>query len=162
MAQSYAQKYAEQERICVENKAIVEFFLKTFRQKHPELELGTRFYTDVTVLHGPSTAQAKYLDQVRPELGKRWKDNEIAIYNVKWAGASFVTEYKKIFLDDGKIYINPKDVPVGSFMICEDREYPVPVDIANAVRKLCHAQEYRSAIYCAHKAEMERGMSFVR
>lgn len=158
MEKTYSEKYAEQDRICIENKAIIEFFLKNFREKHPELELGTRFYTDVTVLSGPSTAQHEYIAQEHKDLDQRWKNGEVAIHNVKWAGVSFVTEYKKTYLDDGKVYVYPKEIPVDAFMICEGKEYPVPVDIANAISRLYKAQEYRSAIYAAQMAKMVHAM----
>ena len=60
MGKTYSENYAEQDRICTENKAIVEFFLRSFRENHPELELGTRFYTDVTVIVGPNAQEATF------------------------------------------------------------------------------------------------------
>lgn len=159
MEQTYSKRYAEQEKICTENKAIIEFFLKSFREKHPELELGTRFYTDVTVLSGPSVQQGyKYLIEKRPEWYERYKQDDLHVYNIKWAGATFVIENRKTFFDDGKIYINPFDMPVAATMICENREYAVPVEIASAVSKLYSAQEYRSAIYAAQMAKMVHAM----
>ena len=156
MEKTYSEKYAEQDRICTENKAIVEFFLRNFREKHPELELGTRFYTDVTVLSGPNAQEGyRYLTEKRPEWYERYKKNDLHVYNIKWAGATFVIERKKIFFDDGKIYFSPLDVPVSATMICEGQEYAVPVEIASAVMKLYSAQEYRSAIYGAHQAQLE-------
>jgi len=155
MEKTYSEKYAEQDRICTENKAIVEFFLRNFREQHPELELGTRFYTDVTVLSGPNAQEGyRYLTEKRPDLYERYKKDDLYVYNIKWAGATFVIERKKIFFDDGKCYVNPLDMPVSATMICEGREYAVPVEIASAVVKLYSAQEYRGAIYSAHRAQM--------
>ena len=161
MEKTYAEKYAEQDRICNENKAIVEFYLRSFREKHPELELGTCFYTDVTVLYGPNAvAGYKYLTERRPEWYERYKKDDLFVYNIKWAGATFVIERKKSYFADGKVYLSPFDLPLAATMICENREYAVPVEIASAIIKLYNAQEYRSAIYGAHQAQLERMARF--
>ncbi|MBO7053737.1 MAG: hypothetical protein J6W27_04880, partial [Alphaproteobacteria bacterium] len=73
-----------------------------------------------------------------------------------------VTEYKKIPLDNGMVLIKPFEIPFRTYMICKNREYDIPLYVSVAVGKLFKAQAYRSAIYSAHMAEIDKAMSFTR
>ena len=141
------QNYAEQDKICQEQIKIIEPFLKKFSEEH---DAGTRFYNDITVLCGPMPffgTEWFYATQEGMDINERFRKNQASIYVIKWAGASIVIEY---YFTEG-IY-----APKNAFMVWKDQKYPVPMDVALAVQKLYQAQEYRSAIYGAHREEMDK------
>jgi len=149
---SCTQRYAETDANCNKQIAIIEPFLKRFSQEH---DCGTCFYTDITALSGTSASGYKYFKEKHPDLFNRWQKGEVSVYNIKWAGATFVTDYKQTKFYNGQLFINPIKIPIHSFMIHENKEYPVSTYLAEAVKELHAAQEYRGAIYGAHRAEIE-------
>jgi len=145
---SYEQKYTEQTKICDENIAIIQPFLKEFGQKH---DAGTGFYEDVTVLAGPGDAEYNHFRDERKDVFDRWQKGETSIYNIRWSGLTFIIEYKfdrnVIYENKGQKIMRPIYVPSKSMMVYKHQEQPVSLKIALAVQNLFSAQEYRSALY---------------
>ena len=150
-------RYNEMDKKCEQLVASVEPFLKEFSKAH---DCGTCFYDDITVLAGPSASEYNYFQNNRPELLKDWQRGLVSIYNIKWAGVAFVIEYKNFFIDEqGRLLPRPIRKPVNAFMVYNHNEYHVPFTLANEVKDLYAAQEYRNAIYGAHRTEIERAMA---
>ena len=150
------QNYAEQDKICQEQIKIIEPFLKKFSEEH---DAGTRFYNDITVLCGPMPFFGTdwfYATQEGRDINERFHKNQASIYVIKWAGASIVIEYYFTNFYQGKMYPAGTYAPQNAFMVWKNQKYPVPMDVALAVQKLYQAQEYRSAIYSAHREEMDK------
>lgn len=151
------QRYMEQDKICKEQIAIIEPFLKKFSEEH---DAGTRFYSDITVLCGPmpffGTGWFYNTDEGK-EVNKRFRQNKASIYVIKWAGAAFVIDYEMTGKYVNHIHVGDYISAIkNTFMVYEGKKYPVPLNIAVAVKKLYDAQEYRSAIYGAHRNEINR------
>lgn len=137
------QEYKNQDKICRDKVAIIQPFLKSFAENHNE---GTGFYSDVTILCGPGQVNYDYLMNGLPELYKSWQNGKVSIFNVKWAGLTFVLEY------DNKVQLGWHPRPIGAFMVYEGRKLEAPFDVAVAVKDLYSAQEYRSALYSNMRA----------
>ena len=145
---TYKEKYDEQTKICDAKIAIIQPFLKQFAVTHNE---GTGFYEDVTVLCGPGGMEYNYIRDNRKDLFERWQKGEVSIYNIKWAGLTFVIDYKfshtGIFEYHGQKFAKPVYTPINATAIYKHNEQPVNLDLAIAVKDLYNAQEYRSALY---------------
>ena len=123
---------------CELDKALIKPFLEKFSREH---DCGTAFYEDLTVLYGPGASTYSYFQNKRKDVFNRWQKDEVSIYNIKWAAAAFVIEYKKLNMVDGQLYLQPVRVPHAAFMVHNQREYPVSLEIANAVKDLRLNQE---------------------
>ena len=145
------EKYMEQDKICNEKVAIIQPFLKKISEENDE---GTAFYNDVTVLSGPGVSQYNHIYTNRRDLFDRWKKGEISMYNIKWAGVTFVIEYRAAKPALAFHRWNPSN----AFMVYKHNTQPVSLDIAKAVKDLYDAQEYRSVIYGAHREEIESAL----
>ena len=145
------ERYMEQDKICNENVAIVQPFLKKISEENDE---GTAFYNDVTVLSGPGTLEYNHIYANRRDLYERWKKGEISMFNIKWAGLTFVLEYAEP--KPATFFV--KRTPVSASMVYKHNTQPVSLVIAKAVKDLYDAQEYRSVIYGAHREEIEMGL----
>lgn len=161
---TYKQKMAEAQTRIDKNMAIVEPFLRNFRaeynQKHGEGYIGTCFCEDVTILSGPAQINYEYFQNKRRNLYEDWRKGGAFLYNVKYAGATFAIETKKVHAITAgasvQLFPTPMTVPERAFMVYENREYPVSLDIAKAVKSLYDAQEYMSIVHGAHLASMKR------
>lgn len=144
-------RYQEQDAICKEQIAIIEPFLKKFSEEH---DCGTKFYSDITVLDGLSLYGPQWfsITEEGKNIYERYEKNKLSLYTIKWAGASFVIDYKVITNPGGRF----ARIPTETFMVHKNMKYPVPLDLALAVQKLYKAQEYRSVIYGAHRDEIDR------
>ena len=147
------QEYLEQDRLVQENTMVVQPWLENFaneyNSRHP-YEIGTMFYSDVTILSGPhgnfycDTDAGKKLNELH-KIGK------VSIFYVKFAGGAFIIEYKfdgtRIYRYKDSLIKMPHKIPVNAYFLYNGRQYPVSMDVALAVERLYSAQEYRSILY---------------
>ena len=144
------QEYDEQDQLVQKNTAIVQPWLKDFAKDKPEI--GTSFYTDVTILSGPHSNYF-WNDPHGKELRERHHTKgDISIYYVKGAGASFIIEYKfdgnAIYkTKTGVLFRGPHYTPINSYFLYKGQQYPVPMEIATAAGDLYKAQEYRGVLW---------------
>lgn len=150
---SFEQLIAEQTKICNECTAVIEPVLKNLAEKNDE---GTLFYSDITSLSGPGTAEYSYVQQKEPRLYQDWIDGKVSLFNIRNAGVCFVIEYQlNKGIHDGVIYLTPRRVPEKAFMLYKHQKMPVPLNIAMAAKKLYIAQECRANLRAAHQNLME-------
>ena len=133
------QEYFEQDRLVEKYTAIVQPWLTDFAKNRPEI--GTAFYSDVTILTGPHDDY--FWNNIKGQkLNELYQSGKISIYYVKYAGASFIIEYN---------FGNMRN----AYFMYKGATFYVPMDIAIAVKKLYEAQEYRSAIYGVLKMQSD-------
>ena len=152
------QEYLEQDRLVRENTLVVQSWLENFAKARPE-EIGTAFYSDVTILSGPHGNYFWNTDAGK-ELNKRYQSGEIEIYCVKWADASFIIEYKF----DGDRFYRYRDMlftarhktAVDAYFLYNGRRFSVPMDVVTAAKNLYSAQEYRSVLFANLRDKAER------
>ena len=126
---------AEQKKANNPNVVILENFLKNLGQKNDE---GTQFYSDVTIVYGPGQIEHDYIQKEHKDLFKGWVKGEVSMFNVKWAGVSFIIEYT---LNAGK-GIRPAWTPCNAFMVYKHKMSPVSLNIALAAKDLYREQRY--------------------
>ena len=138
---TYAEKYAEQNNVLEKNIAVIRPFLKKISEQY---DAGTNFYNDIAILSGPSITEYNHFYENRRDLYNRWQKGEVLIYNVKWAGATFVIE------------CSPINKPSSAYMVYKHNNHPVPLDVAVAIKNLYAAQEYRSILYGCMRSQRNR------
>ena len=147
--QNNVQRYIEKSKVCEAKIAVLKPFLENFSKEH---DAGTRFYNDITVLSGLSLYGPKWFNTTDEgnKLLERQKQNQVSIYTIKWAGASFVIEYDLT----GRVA-----KPTNAFMVWNNQKFPVDLNTALAAKDLQWAQSCRDAIYAAHRAEIDRALN---
>lgn len=136
-------------------------FLENFSREH---DGGTGFYEDITILSGPSVNEYNFFKEKFPDLFELSvkppkDDRSVSVYNLKFGGATFVLEYKKVFAPNDVYKVAPKWELLDSFMLYKHIKYPLPKYIAESIKQLYWEQEGRSAIYGAHREEIDKAMN---
>lgn len=145
-------EYLEQKSKVSANTLVVQPWLENFAKQYNKLHpghIGSCLYTDVTILAGPHD---NYFWNTKAGnlLRERYQRGEISIFCVKSDNAAFIIEYRlggqKLFHHGDSLVRAPHKTAIASYFLYDGKEYPVPLDVAQAAKSLCSAQEYSNVL----------------